>query len=318
LLTAYGLMRRLYVDNGSAYQATRFHAACEGLDILLVHSKPYVAEGRGVVERFNGTIKTQLEDEAKDREEPPTLDELNAFLEAWLGERYHRDVHSEIKEPPLDRFQRTATLTAAPDLGRVDELLRLRERRSVHKKWSTVEVSDVRYLVDPSLRGRRVDVLFDPFDPAYVLVVLDGRIVQRAYPQKPGEEPPQEPEPKPPQGPPTDYLALLREGYERRSRAELEALRLRPRGAAARPKELELAELFALLERCRGAVLGDGERSEASALWRRLRPIDPESARAVLGAAERRLGPALHVRVYLDALNDHLVRSRTTKGGKKP
>lgn len=314
LLVAYGLPRRLYVDNGPAYQASRFHAACDGLEVDLVHSKPYAAEGRGVVERFNRTVKGQFEDEVHARGVPLTLAELNAFFEAWLAERYHRDIHSEIGEAPLDRFQRLFVPRPAPDLALVDEQLRLRERRTVHRKWSTVEVGTVRYLVDLSLRGRRVDVLFDPFDPSYVLVVFDGRVVERAFPRKPGELPPQEPEPATPLGTEVDYLALLRRDFEQRAQAELAALRLRP---AAPSAELSLADLAAEVERCRGAQLSDDERSLTSALWRKLRPIDPEATRAALDGARRRLGPALHVRVYLDALAAHLVRRRT-KGEKKP
>lgn len=313
LLVAHGLPVRLYLDNGPAFHATRFHAACDALDTRLVHSKPYQSEGRGVVERFNRTVKEQFEDEARGRDEPLVLDELNAYFEAWLSERYHRDLHSETAEPPRERFARGAAPRPAPDLALVEELLRLRERRTVHKKWSTVEVATVRYTVEPALRGRRVDVLFDPFDPAYVLVAFDGRVVQRAFPQRPGQGPPEPSAPKP-DGPPTDYLALLRADYEQRTHAELASLRLRPAAPAA---ELALVDLVARLERCRGATLTDAERSEAAAFWRRMRPLDPEAARSALDSAHRRLGGALHVRVYLDTLKDHLVRLRT-KGAKQP
>ena len=70
------------MDNGAAFQASRFHAACETLDIKLVHSVPYRSEGRGVIERFNRTLKEQFEAEVREREEPLTLDELNAYLDA--------------------------------------------------------------------------------------------------------------------------------------------------------------------------------------------------------------------------------------------
>lgn len=313
LLTAHGLPVRLYLDNGPAFHATRFHAACDALDVDLVHSKPYQSEGRGVIERFNRTVKEQFEDEARGRDEALSLDELNAYFEAWLSERYHRDVHSETAQPPRERFARGPAPRSAPDLTLVEDLLRLRERRTVHKKWSTVEVATVRYSVEPALRGRRVDVLFDPFDPKYVLVAVDGRVVQRAFPQKPGAGPPEPPIPKP-DGPPTDYLALLRAGYEQRTHAELASLRLRP---AAPFAELTLVDLVGLLERCRGATLTAAERSEAAAFWRRMRPFDPETARSALDRAHRRLGSAMHLRVYLDALNDHLVRLRTKEAKKQ-
>lgn len=307
LLTAFGLPQTYYVDNGPSFQATRFHAACAALGIRLVHSTPYQSECRGVVERVNRTVKEQFETEVRGREEPVTLDELNAYFEAWLAERYHRDLHSETGEAPRDRFQRTAVLTPAPDLAQVDELLRLRERRRVHKKWSTVEVLATRYSVDPSLRGRKVDVLYDPFAPESVLVVFDGRVVQRAGPQRPGEVPPAA-TPLAPPGPATDYLALLRADYERRTQRELAALRLRTTPAAP---DLPLADLVLLLERCRGTALTAAEHARAAAGWRTLRPIDPELARRALRTAERRLGTALHLDVYLDALTTELVRQRT-------
>jgi putative transposase len=317
VLLAYGCFALLYIDNGPSFHSRRFHAACshKAIDIDVVHSKAYVAEGRGACERLNRTIKEQFESEVRVRSELFTLDELNASFEAWLAERYHRDVHSETGETPLARFQTPTTcLRAAPELSLVDELLRLREKRTVHRKWSTVEVNNVRYLVDSALRGRRLFVLHDPMDLAYVLIEYDGRIVERAFPQKPGQVPQDAPDASAPAGVKTDYLAMLRADYEARQRAELSALRLQPAPAQA---DLSLLELVALLEQCRAAALTDNERSEVSALFRKLRPIDPEAARAALASACRRLGQALHLRVYLDALQTTLVRQRT-KGGKTP
>lgn len=314
LLLDFGSFVLLYIDNGPSFQTLRFHAACshKSLDIKVVHSKAYVSEGRGVVERFNRTIKEQFEDEVKARDELPTLNELNAFFEAWLQERYHSDVHSETGQTPRERFVSTPSkLRAAPDLALIDELLRLRYRRTVHKKWSTVEVDGVRYVVDPALRGRRLHVLYDPFDPAYVLIEYDGRIVQRALPQRPGQQPPELPAPPAAKGPKTDYLALLRDDYEKRAQAELRALDLRPDDASP---ELPLIELVALIEGCRGAQLNDREHSEVAALFRKLRPIDPDAARRVFDGIRRKLGTALHLRVYLDAFQTALVRLRTKKG----
>jgi len=317
LLLAFGCFPRLYIDNGPCFQTARFHAACShhSIAIEVVHSKPYVSEGRGVCERFNRTVKDQFESEVRARDEMMTLDELNASFEAWLAERYHRDVHSETGESPTDRFTGTQPLLrTAPDLALVDELLRLRVRRKVHKKWGTVEVDSVRYLADPALRGRKVHALYDPFDPAYVLIEYDGRIVQRALPQLPGALPPDLPTPAAPHGPKTDYLALLRADHEARLRAEISALRLQP---AQAPPELSLLDLVSLVEQCRARALLDTERTEVAALFRKLRPIDPNHARSILDAARRRLGTSLHLRVYLDALQTQLVRLRT-KGGMTP
>jgi hypothetical protein len=311
VLLAHGCFARLYLDNGPSFHCAPFHAACThpSLGIELVRSKPYAAQGRGACERINRTVDEQFESEVRARRELLNLDELNAYFEAWLSERYHRDVHSETQQAPQERFaQARAALRPAPDLALVDELLRLREPRSVHRKWSTVELAGQRYWVDPALRGRRVRVLYDPFDPSYVLIRFDGRTVRRALPHQAGKEPPAVPASGPPKGPPTDYLALLRADHEARRRAELSALRLR---APHSPPELLLVDLFGLLEQCRGACLLDHERTQAAAWWRQFRPIDPASARSALEHAHRRLGSGLHLRCYLDDLQATLVRLRT-------
>ena len=313
LLAVHGMPEKLYLDNGPAYHATRFHAACDALGIRLVHSRPYCAEGRGVIERFNRTLKDQFESEVRARETLPTLDELNAWFEAWLAERYHRDVHSETGQAPVERFGRLAAGRPAPPMETVEEYLRLRETRTVHRKWSTVEVEGIRFTVTPSLRGRRVQVLFDPSDLAYVLISFDGRIVERATPQKPGVIPPSPDPAPPPEGKRTDYLALLRTDYERRVRVELSALRLAPPPAT----ELDLPGLIVLLEACRTAPLTDPERSEASAFWRRLRPLEPEPVHRILDGVRRRLGPGLHLSVYLQALEGQVLRTRTATAKAK-
>lgn len=311
LLAAYGLVIRLYSDRGSYFQSHRFHAACSLLGIRLVHSKAGVAESRGVIERYNQTLKNQFEAEVWERDELLNLDELNSYYQAWLGERYHRDVHSETGQSPLERFRDHAVVHPAPDPAQVDELLRLLERRTVHRKWSIVEVQGIRYSVDPALRGRRVGVLYDPFALEYVLITLDRRVVQRAFPQKAGER---FAEPKPDSSstsPRTDYLALLRRDHERRSQAELAALRLAP---APRASEISLADLVGLLESCRGARLSSDEHNTAATFWRTMRPIPTDAANSATQATLRRQGGSLHLSVYLDALNAHLVRLRTKKG----
>jgi putative transposase len=307
LLAVHGLPAKLYLDNGPAFQAIRFHAACDGLGIQLLHSKPYVAESRGVIERFNRTLKEQFESEVRIRETPPTLEELNAWLQAWLAERYHDTAHAMTGQRPAERFGQEAAGRPAPPMKTVEEFLRLREVRTVHRKLSTVEVMGQRFAVSPGLRGRKVQVLYDPADLAYVLIVYDGRVIEHALAHKPGVAP-EQPAPEPPlAGKPVDYLARLLSDHEGRRRAELSALRMQAPVAV----ELDLPGLVALLEACRGVVLTDPERSEAAAFRRRLRPMDPVEARQGLEGARRRLGPGLHLSQYLQALEAQMVRTRT-------
>jgi len=320
LLAVHGLPEKLYLDNGPAFHAIRFHAACDALGIKLRHSKPYVAESRGVIERFNRTLKEQFETEVRARELLPTLEELNAWLKAWLSERYHSDIHSETGQSPAERFGAEAVGRPAPSTKEVEEYLRLRETRTVDRKLSTVEVAGTRFAVTPTLRGRRVQVLYDPSDLAYAIIVFDGRVIEHATTHRPGMAPVQ-PTPAPPlEGKPYDYLGQLLSDHERHRRTELAALRMQAPAAA----ELDLPGLVALLESCRGVTLNDLERSDAAAFRRRLRPLDAGAVRQALEGGRRRLGPGLHLSQYLQALEGQLVRTRlaakqaATPKGSKP
>jgi transposase InsO family protein len=309
-VVAHGLMSKLYVDRGPGYQANRFHFGCAQLDIELVHSKPYVSEGRGVIERFNRTVKDAFEIEVRLRREPPTLDELNQFWWAWLDERYHRRPHSEIDEPPLERWHRLLATTqvrrADPTL--VDEVLRLHAQRTVHPKTSTVEVCGVRFVVDTALRRRKVSVLYDPHDLSSVLVFFDGRRVERAVPQLAGERPvAHTPTTKPP--PSVDYLELLRRDHQRRRADATAAIRFRA-APAAEDAQLTMSILVERLRTCCGRALGEIETAHAATVLHAIAPVEIAIADTALRTAAAALGTGLHASQYLEALRLHVLGLR--------
>lgn len=315
LCTAWGLPRRIYVDNGPGYQANRFHFACSQLGIDLCHSKPYVSEGRGVIERFNRTVKEAFEVEVRLRPEPPTLDELNAFWRAWLDERYHRRDHSVTGEPPLGRWTRLLEKTEIrrTDPVLLDEVMRLRARRKVHRKTSTVEVGGVRFVVDTALRNRRVDVLYDPHDLASVLVYFEGRRIQRAQPQIAGEAPVSAPTPEPRPAPSVDYLGLLRRDHERRRVEQLSTMRFRTVTDVS--AQLTIARLLEQLRACSQRALGEVERQHAAEVLDALAPIEISIADSALKTAVATVGHGLHASQYLDALRQYVLAARK-KGPK--
>ena len=310
LVIAHGLPRRLYVDGGPGYKAERFHFGCAQIGIDLVHSKPYVSEGRGAIERFNRTVKEAFEVEVRLRPELLTLDELNAFWRAWLEERYHRVAHSETGEPPAERWERLLATTEVrhADPVLLDEVLRLRAHRKVHPKTSTVEVCGVRFVVDTALRKRRVQVLYDPTDLSSVLVFYDGRRIQRACPQLAGEHPVATPEKRKPPPPSVDYLALLRRDYERRRAESTAAMRFR--AVPDDDAQLTVSLLRERLRACCGRPLGDVEAESAAGLLHALAPVEIAIADVALRTAVATLGPGLHASQYLDALREHVLGAR--------
>lgn len=316
LCTAWGLPRRIYVDHGPGYQAERFHFGCAELGIDLCQSKPYVSEGRGVIERFNRTVKEAFETEVRMRPEPPTLDELNVFWRAWIEERYHRTPHSETGETPLARWERLYPGLAVRRVDPVllDELLRLRARRVVHAKTSTVEVGGVPFVVTPSLRRRKVDVLWDPHDLSSVLIYFDGRRIERALPQRPVEAPVTAPAPSAPPAMTLDYLELLRRDHARRRLESTSAIRFHTAPDVSAP--LVLTRLLAQVATCCGRALGDVERALVATTLEGLAPLEIALADTALKIAVAQLGHGLHAAQYLAALREHVLVSR--KKGPRP
>src|ERR1700745_3030615 len=173
--------------------------------------------GRGKVERVIETIQQQFMVEISGDEDRParrkvsSLEELNRLLEAWVRTVYHGRVHSETGEAPRVRWD-AAGPQLIPDPGVLRYAFAWSEIRLV-RKTATVELEGNVYSVDPFLAGRKVELVFDPFDMTELAVYLAGRAVGRAVPQVIGRHahpkaPPDEaPEPVTYTG--IDYLALI-------------------------------------------------------------------------------------------------------------
>ncbi|HSH61904.1 MAG TPA: DDE-type integrase/transposase/recombinase, partial [Acidimicrobiales bacterium] len=171
-LASKGVPRSVYVDNGSAFVAAPLLRACAILAIRLVHSRPGRPEGRGKIERFFRTVRDQFLVEVQARG-VADLVELNRLFAAWVETVYHRRVHSEIGEAPLARFEAGGPFPL-PSPAQLHEAFLWSERRMV-TKCATVSLHANTFEVDAALVGRRVELVFDPFDLASVEVRFEGR-----------------------------------------------------------------------------------------------------------------------------------------------
>ena len=146
--------------------------ACAVLGVRLIHSTPGRPEGRGKIERVFRTVRDQVLVEFEDRP-PASLQELNRIFQAWVEQVYHRRVHSETGQPPLERFLAAGPPTL-PSERALNEAFRWSERRTV-SRTGTVGLHGNTYEVDPELAGRQVDLIFDPLQLIEIEVRLDGR-----------------------------------------------------------------------------------------------------------------------------------------------
>jgi putative transposase len=160
-LAARGIPKRLYVDNGSAFVASPLQRACAVLGIRLVHSRPGEPAGRGKIERFFRTVRDQFLIEI-DTDHVADLEALNGLFVAWVEQVYHRRVHTETGQTPLERFT-DAGIIDLPFPQLLREAFLWAEERTV-TKTALVSLHGNRYEVDPALIGRKVQLVFDPFD----------------------------------------------------------------------------------------------------------------------------------------------------------
>jgi putative transposase len=177
-LESRGTPRRLYVDNGSAFASKPLLRACAVLGIGLIHSTVRRPEGRGKIERFFRTVRDQFMIELA-LNTPADLDELNRKFTAWVETVYHRRTHSETGQPPLERFD--TSIVNIADRALLHEAFLWSQTRTV-TKTATVSLLGNHYEVDAALVGRKVELIYDPFDLNDIEVRYDQRPMGKAVP----------------------------------------------------------------------------------------------------------------------------------------
>lgn len=216
-LAARGIPKVVYLDNGSAMVSKQLLRALAILGIRLTHSRPGQPAGRGKIERFFRTVREQflIELSAPGAAAKVTdLSMLNELFAAWTETVYHPRVHGETGQAPIARFT-AAGPPALPTPDQLREAFLWSQHRTV-TKTATVSLHGNIYQVDAALVGRRVELVFDPFDLTEISVRHAGRDMGTALPHligqhiHPAAKPPA-PAPAPATG--IDYLALVRQRH---------------------------------------------------------------------------------------------------------
>ncbi len=173
-IAARGVPTRLYMDNAKIYRSPQLARIAASIGILIVHTPPYQPEGRGKIERYFRSVREQFLANL----EPKvllTLDQLNQRLWHWIDTVYHCHEHSSLQTTPLLRWQRDIEqirqLPPSTDLRRVffhrvDRLVR---------RDSTFLLQSRYFEAPPHLAGKRIEVRFDPLDPAQLEIYCEGK-----------------------------------------------------------------------------------------------------------------------------------------------
>ena len=185
-----GIPDVLYVDHGTDFTSTHIAQVAADLRMRLVHSAVARPQGRGKIERFFGTVNSELLADMPGRlasggpVTPPrlTLSDLDAAIRGFATGRYNARTHPAIGASPNATWVADGWLPRMPErLEHLDELLAMVARPRVVRR-DGIRFGGLRYL-DPTLAafvGERVTIRHDPRDVAELRVFHRGRFLCRA------------------------------------------------------------------------------------------------------------------------------------------
>ena len=162
-----GVPCALYVDNGSIYSSKEIIQICARVGCLLHHTPVRDGAAKGKVERFFRTVRDQFLARELDLS---SLDALNRQFTLWVEEHYNAQVHSILGMSPLDRFALDRKwVRFLPPNEANDELFFDEAQRQV-KNDNTFSLLGRRLEAPRDLRGRKIQVRFDPRHPGRAIV----------------------------------------------------------------------------------------------------------------------------------------------------
>jgi putative transposase len=160
-----GVPRKLYVDNGPSFRSHRLQLGCASLEIGLSYARPYKPQGKGKIERFFRTVRTQFLPELP---ETLNLEELNSRFTAYLDDVYHARVHNGTDQTPLERYLNDAkSLRQAP--ADLPQYFRIQVRRKVNND-RTVKLDGKVFEAPVGLIGQEVFLRYENYDRIEVFV----------------------------------------------------------------------------------------------------------------------------------------------------
>ena len=185
-----GIPDVLYVDHGSDFTSKHLTQTAKDLHFEITYSTVARPQGRGKIERFYGTVNTELLTELPGHlargHTPPapvlTLQELDTAIGRFITEDYHQREHPEIKATPHHAWTSDGWLPRLP--ATMDELnlllLTVAKPRIVHRDG--VHFQGLRY-VSPLLAAyvrEPVIVRYDPRDIAEIRIFHKNQYICKA------------------------------------------------------------------------------------------------------------------------------------------
>lgn len=174
-LLKHGAPKAVYFDNGKQYRTKVMDRACAKLNIQLLYTRPYAAESKGKIERFNRTVDSFLAEIQVDK--PKDLATLNRRFWAWLDECYQHKPHSALDNniSPNIAYKSDTTQARFLDVAQIADAFLRAESRKVDKA-GCINFNGKKYELEHGLKliGRQVDVIYDASDSDTIWIEYEG------------------------------------------------------------------------------------------------------------------------------------------------
>lgn len=167
-----GLPRSLLADNGSAMSSAEFSQGCIRLGIQLEHTLAYSPYQNGKQESFWGILEGRMM-AMLESQRHLSLDDLNRVSQAWVEMEYHRRIHSETQQKPIERWLEGKTvLRPAPEHDVLKLAFRRDEARTQRKSDGTVSILGKRFEIPAAYRSLpKIAVRYAEWDLRYVHLI---------------------------------------------------------------------------------------------------------------------------------------------------
>lgn len=179
-LRSRGIPEKLYTDNGGIFTSRHVQTICAALGITLIHHKPYHAWSKGKIERWFLTVQHDFEQRLIFNP-VCSIEGLNSRFWQWVNAEYHQRPHGALAgQPPGTRFaERAGQLRVIYDGMDLPGLFLARTTRRVRRD-ATISLAGKIFETPVALRGREVEVRYDPFAFARVEIWLNNRFIANA------------------------------------------------------------------------------------------------------------------------------------------
>ena len=168
-----GLPQKLYIDNGSCYKALHLEQVAAQLGIGITHSRPYIPQGRGKIERWFKFVRDNFLQSLLTGEKKEKLDLLNHHFSEWVHEYNHNRVHSTTKQKPYDRYRDNLACVRPAPKDIIDYFRQIEFRRV--KKDRTVRLYGILLEAPVGLIDRQVELRFHPEILSEVEIFFQGK-----------------------------------------------------------------------------------------------------------------------------------------------